>query len=71
MWVLIDPVMGVSYNRNAGLALDIDLTMLLYTELTGFSGSRLSWNAELTGSYLMQNAKLLRLAFDEQRECRV
>ena len=26
---LIDPVMGVSYNRNAGLALDVDLALLV------------------------------------------
>ena len=26
---LIDPIIGVSYNRNAGLALDVDLTLLV------------------------------------------
>jgi len=47
--VLIDPVMGVSYNKNMGLMLDADLTLLLDTELIGFLGSCLSGNAELTG----------------------
>ena len=28
-WELIYPVMGVSYNRNAGLALDADLALLV------------------------------------------
>ena len=44
--------MGVSYNRNVGLALDADLALLLDAELTGFSGSCLNENAELTGSRL-------------------
>jgi len=63
--VLIDPVMGVSYKRNTDLTSDANLASLLDAELTGFSGLRLSGNAELTGSRLMQSAKLLRLVFDE------
>ena len=27
-WGVIDPVMGMSYNRNAGLALDADLAFV-------------------------------------------
>ena len=69
--MLINPVIGVSYNRNASLALDVDLALLLDAELAGFSGSRLSGNAELTSSRLMQSAELLKLAFDEQRECHI
>jgi len=49
MWVLIDPVIGISYNRNAGLTLDTDLALLLDAELTGFTGLRLCHTAELTG----------------------
>ena len=60
-----------SYNRNTNLTLDTDLALLLDAELTGFSGSRLSGNTELTGSRLMQSAELLKIAFDEQRETRV
>ena len=45
----IDPVMGVSYNKNMCLMLDADLTLLLDAELIGFSGSCLSGNAKLTG----------------------
>jgi len=63
--------MGVSYNKNAGLALDVDLTLLLDMELTGFSRSHLTRNAKLTLSRLMQSAELLRLVFDKQCECRV
>ena len=29
MWELIDPVMRVGYNKNAGLALDVDLALLV------------------------------------------
>ena len=50
--MLIDLIMEVSYNRNASLALDADLALLLDEELTGFSESRLSWNAELIDSHL-------------------
>ena len=46
--------MRVSFNRNACLAFDVDLALLLDAELIGFSGSHLSWNAELTFSLLMQ-----------------
>ena len=60
--------MGVSYNRNVGLALDADLTLLvvnagvskrgvaqtrIWSETQGFSDPRLKWSAEL-----------LRLALD-------
>ena len=46
-----------------GLALDANLTLLLDAKLTGFS--RLSGNAKLMGSRLMQSVKLLRLTFDD------
>jgi len=41
--------MRVSYNKNVGLALDTDLTLLLDAELTGFSDLRLNGNVELIG----------------------
>jgi len=63
--------MRVSYNSNAGLALDADLALLLDVELTVFSGSHLSGNAELTGSCLMQSTELLKLVSNKQRNCRV
>ena len=31
-WVLIDPVTVICYSRNAGLALDADLTLMLRRE---------------------------------------
>jgi len=67
MWLLIDPIIRFSYNRNIGLALDADLVLMLDAELTG----RLSENAELIGPRLMQSTELLKPAFDEQRACRV
>jgi len=39
MWVLIDPVMGASYNRNSGLTLDVKLALLSDAELIGFTGA--------------------------------
>ena len=63
--------MRVSYNENAGLTLDTDLAMLLDAELTGFLRLPLSVNAELTGSHLIQSAKVLSLVFDKQRQCRI
>ena len=44
--MLIDPVTRVNYKRNAGLALDADLALLLDTELKDFSGFASQWERE-------------------------
>ena len=60
---LIDPVMGVSYNKNVGLALDADLTLFVVDadvslecgvarthvrrKMRSCSDPRLKWNAKL------------------------
>jgi len=58
--------MRISYNRNAGLALDADSLCCVDATLIGFSWSRWSQNVKLTSTRLNWDTKLLRLMYEEK-----